>query len=365
MKRTALLVLAACTLDPQGVIDHAVLKVDLYGADGDNAQLSVTDSMAHTVEKKTPVRGDPMEMLFEQNTVATGTVLIDAELFDDGGTLIGCAVRSGTAGETSDPVLIAFSSPSNSEFDCGTCGNVCKADNAMAACVSGVCQYTCNSGYVPGDAGCQLPVLMMPDAGPMPDGGPTPDAGMDMDGGMDAGMPCVPSPEDTDVACSDMLDNNCDGRTDCADPGCQSIHRACTTSCNTPGTQTWDCSSHTWSTCAGDPNDEHDMTACGDGIDNDCDGKIDCADDGCTDIKVPCAGGLCVGGAKLWDCTTKLLGLICLPQIPLPEAPLFCGDGLDNNCDGKIDCADSTCTGKACGGGKTCCPDGSCKASCQ
>jgi hypothetical protein len=363
MKRAALLLLAACTLDPQGVLDHAVLKVDLYGADGDNAQLRVTDSMARTVEKKTPVRGDPMEMLFEQNTIATGSVLIDAELFDDGGTLIGCSTRRGTAGEMSDPVLVAFSSPSADQLNCGTCGNRCEADNASAACVSGACQFTCNSGFVPGDGGCVTPPI--PDAG-MPDAGPSPDAGVE-DGGMmrmDAG--CVPTgAENTDVTCSDGLDNNCDGRTDCADPGCNGITRLCTTACNTQGIQSWDCMTKTWSACTGDPSAEGTVATCSDGIDNDCDGKTDCADPKCQNIHVACNGGvdICAAGVKLWSCTTHLLGL-CLPYIPLPEAPLLCGDGLDNDCNGLTDCDDSACTGKSCGLGKVCCPDHTCRSGC-
>jgi hypothetical protein len=356
MKRAALLILAACTLDPQGVIDHAVLKVDLYGADGDNAQLRVTDSMAHTVEKKTPVRGDPMEMLFEQNTVAPGSVLIDAELFDDGGTLIGCSTRMGMAGEMADPVLVAFRSPSEDQLNCGTCGNRCEADNASASCVMGLCQFTCNSGFVPGDGGCVMPMVMM-------DGG-VPDAGMEDGGVMDGGT-CVPSPENTVVTCSDHIDNNCDMRIDCADPGCNGITRLCTTSCNTQGIQSWDCTTGVWGACTGDPGAEGTPATCSDGIDNDCDGKTDCADPKCQNVQVACNGGvdICAAGVKLWNCSTHLLGL-CLPYVPLPEAPLLCGDGLDNDCNGKTDCDDSACAGKSCGLGKVCCPDHTCRSGC-
>jgi parallel beta-helix repeat protein len=57
-----------------------------------------------------------------------------------------------------------------------------------------------------------------------------------------------------------------------------------------------------------------DPEICDDGIDNDGDGDIDCADNDCTND--PACGGGCV---------------------PVPE---ICDDGIDNDCDGKADCAD-------------------------
>jgi len=53
---------------------------------------------------------------------------------------------------------------------------------------------------------------------------------------------------------------------------------------------------------------------CDDGIDNDGDGDIDCADTDCTNDPA-CSGGC----------------------VPVPE---ICDDGIDNDCDGKVDCAD-------------------------
>jgi len=58
---------------------------------------------------------------------------------------------------------------------------------------------------------------------------------------------------------------------------------------------------------------------CTDGLDNDCDGFIDCADS---------------------DCTSDPACQVCDPS----EVPgLTCTDGLDNDCDGFIDCDDSDC----------------------
>jgi hypothetical protein len=55
---------------------------------------------------------------------------------------------------------------------------------------------------------------------------------------------------------------------------------------------------------------------CNDGLDNDCDGFVDCADSDCS------ANPAC--------------GPVCVPEV--------CNDGVDNDCDGLIDCADSDCS---------------------
>jgi len=66
--------------------------------------------------------------------------------------------------------------------------------------------------------------------------------------------------------------------------------------------------------------------SCADGLDDDCDGLLDCADP-------DCAGAIAESGAA-------------------------CHDGVDNDCDGLVDCADSNCAdAEGCGGGA--CPDGS------
>lgn len=95
-----------------------------------------------------------------------------------------------------------------------------------------------------------------------------------------------------ETACTDRLDNDRDGRTDCADTDC-----AGNVACIVSTTE----------------------TNCTDRFDNDRDGAIDCADPDC-DADAACA---------------------------LPANERDCGDGLDDDGDGLTDCADSDCLADA------------------
>jgi hypothetical protein len=86
-------------------------------------------------------------------------------------------------------------------------------------------------------------------------------------------------------------------------------------------------------------------TTCSDGIDNDCDGAADCADSHCGAMECDdgdpttsydtCEAGVCVGTG-------------CMPT----EATEFsCDDGVDNDCSGAADCADTNCLGASCDDG--------------
>ena len=79
-----------------------------------------------------------------------------------------------------------------------------------------------------------------------------------------------------------------------------------------------------------DPGTET-LRECGDGLDNDGDGTIDCADPDCATAR-PClaGGGRGAGGGPP-------------PDSPGTETGRECGDGLDNDGDGTIDCADPDC----------------------
>ncbi len=142
---------------------------------------------------------------------------------------------------------------------------------------------------------------------------------------------CGPSPGQEDytfLSCANADDDDLDGGIDCGDAECRTnrkIGRAgCTTaSCGaqyaTVDTDAAICSAS-----------ENSANYCGDGIDNDGDGLIDCSDAGCT---APAQRhGPTVGS--------------------MASSPYFCGaesgavtchDGADNDSDGGADCFDAAC----------------------
>ncbi|HVV86968.1 MAG TPA: MopE-related protein [Kofleriaceae bacterium] len=148
--------------------------------------------------------------------------------------------------------------------------------------------------------------------------------------------------------CGDSLDNDCDGQTN---EGCVCIPgsttscyggptgtqgvgacRAGVRTCNTAGTG--------WGACSGDvvPVAE----ACGDSLDNDCDGQTN---EGC--VCTPGASAACYGGpagtagvgickAGTKPCNAAGTGFgACGGEVD-PRAEI-CGNGLDDDCDGVID----------------------------
>lgn len=170
--------------------------------------------------------------------------------------------------------------------------------------------------------------------------------------------------EKTNAACSDGKDNDADGKTDCADTDCQNesivVCNGATAVSPLPPKANWpalvktacsdgkDNDNNTFTDCGDfgckdsvealdckDQPVEGDNKTCSDGLDNDKDGKTDCADGGCQ------AEGIIV-------CDRTKPGQ---PVSPLPAesawpglADAECKDGKDNDTDGKIDCADFSCS---------------------
>lgn len=110
----------------------------------------------------------------------------------------------------------------------------------------------------------------------------------------DCNVPECGDPEDTPERCSDGYDNDGNGFADCLDFTCESF-----------------------SVCS---NIEASVAACTDGVDNDNDGGTDCADGACAQFAV---------------CQTN------------EDNTATCSDGVDNDDDGQTDCNDSACAALA------------------
>ncbi len=401
MTRATLVVLAGlwsgCLLDPRGTLEQAALRVRLQNLPAEAAEVTVTatDERGQKAVRRAPLSGQQeLVVIFTAGSLAKGPATVGAAVRDGAGADLSCAAASaetGTGRELALPV-----SPADDDSNCGACGQSCRVPHASRRCEARVCgAVSCEAGWIDAngspDDGCER--ACTPTGAEASEAACTDAADNDCDAKADCDdddcarvlrgctfMSCAgqeqwdcrsrtwgtcgvnEGQEASVAACSDTVDNDCDGQPDCLDPGCGSLSRTCTyQSC--PGVETWTCAGNTWSGCAVDEGLERTQAACSDGVDNDCDGRTDCLDTGCQDIRAACGANLCAG-VKVWVCLTGLYGL-CAPYVAVPETTdLLCGDGLDNDCDGAADCRDGTCLGKRCAAGKVCCADGSCAASC-
>ena len=143
----------------------------------------------------------------------------------------------------------------------------------------------------------------------------------DLDGRIDcADVECAPLEvcrEGSEISCGDARDNDLDGRVDCRDDGCvaaavcqEGDEISCSDGRDNDQDEHVDCADTACAALA--VCQEHDARACSDARDNDVDGKFDCLDEDCD--------GLC------------------------PEENLaFCTDGRDNDGDGVTDVHDPRC----------------------
>lgn len=143
--------------------------------------------------------------------------------------------------------------------------------------------------------------------------------------------------ESTTATCTDGYDDDCDGDVDCADSGCAAVaacQRACCfSSSSCLNLWTGDCTD-----LGGVPGGAGST----------------CATTPCFPTGACClASGGCQNGVSPTACDSgggSYLGFASICQ----GFELACGDGLDNDCDGTADCADSDCsTGPSCAG--ACC----------
>ena len=138
-------------------------------------------------------------------------------------------------------------------------------------------------------------------------------------GGAGGGGPCVPADEASRDACHNGVDDDCDGFVDCGDFSCSRgpAGNLC---------------------CEGDGQPEADDERCGNGIDDDCDGYVDCQD---------------------FSCSARSGVTVCCGDDgqSVPESSdALCANGWDDDCNGFTDCHDFGC---GAGNGVTaCCGDG-------
>jgi len=138
------------------------------------------------------------------------------------------------------------------------------------------------------------------------------------------------APPSTETSCTDEIDNDCDGYTDCddsdcdSDPACQGGY--CGDDTCDPGEDQCNCPED----CGTPPSTE---TSCTDEIDNDCDTYVDCDDSDC-DEDPACQGcdndGTCESGEDCNNCPNDCEG----KQTGPPSGRYCCGNGIAEDAEG-------------------------------
>lgn len=161
-----------------------------------------------------------------------------------------------------------------------------------------------------------------------------------------------------ETTCGDNFDNDCDTQVDCADSDCKAASAVCG-----PNGRTCTAASNSC-TCSGNGGTaQATETTCNDGFDNDCDGLSDCLDADCVSATANC-GSVASWGLRCTPTGSADAGIgacVCSGNSGTVQASeTLCSDTRDNDCDGLVDCADSSCNGQACNALGRVCGSGSC-----
>ena len=149
-------------------------------------------------------------------------------------------------------------------------------------------------------------------------------------------------------SCSDTFDNDNDGLTDCDDPDCQGVSGCpeieCDDGVDNDGNGDTDCGD---ANCDGVGICEFPESTCNDALDNDDDGDTDCADTDCDGVgtcenpESTCNDAIDNDDDGDTDCADPDCDGIGICEYPEST----CNDSLDNDGDGDVDCQDLDCNG--------------------
>ncbi len=176
------------------------------------------------------------------------------------------------------------------------------------------------------------------------------------DPGCDDQLDMVEGDAELGALCSDNLDNDGDGHIDALDPGCAATPTvdACRNGIDDDGDGKTDFPDDPGCIGFGGTSEAMDASSCGDGLDNDGDGKTDFPDDSdCASASAdserqatadsaigPCNDGLDNDGDGKTDFPDDG---DCAAARDGGELRLPCADGVDNDGDGKTDLDDEAC----------------------
>jgi hypothetical protein len=231
-----------------------------------------------------------------------------------GGGSAGAEVCNG-ADDDGDGEIDEGFNKQNDRNNCGQCNNVC---SQAQVCTAGACA-------APGETLCN--------DGADNDGDTLIDCADSDCNGASCGTGCAcGGGTKTETLCTLGNDEDGDGQSDCADSDCNLL--SCGQGC----------------TCFGLAKTE---SGCADGLDNDGDSKIDC-----NDVETDGSGDCPSGRAcKAAPNTSACSGNQCQCNgVVSPATETRCGDGVDNDCSGSADCADLNCNTLGCqaDGGRLC-----------